>query len=905
MPRLPSAADLGERPDVRPSGGIASYQATSGKETAPGLAMAKAGGVVSGVGDDFFKLVKEEERRVNTTRAEEAFNGLRQRQLDLTIGEGGFIHRKGGDAINQPLLKDYSDRLSTISKEIEGQLANDEQRELFRRRAGVSTLQFQEDLMRHIAREGDVHARQAYEGGVNVELRTATARWQDPNAVALSLERINGLVEQEAARAGWAPEAKEAELLKRTSAVHSSVIHQALATDQYVFAQKWYEANKEEIDPATAKAVQKAVEDGAQKQAYAGYTREFLGAQNDRASLTDLEKRVTVDPTLDDTRKNALLGRILSRGETLERRAEVEGQKILRRVERAIGDVRANLMAGFEPTPEQLIPILNASRGTELEGEVKGLIQASNATRTFRNSLPAAQEVMLTQAEAAIRQDPGKFDRNLLSAWRTIHENQKRRVAESPVSYAVQQGLIDPASPAAKPLDLSSPVQAAEGLSARMELSRAMARNYGGPVKPLTQEEVGLATNMLKAATVPQKREWLGNLAQAMNGDAQGYSAIMAQIAQDAPVLAIAGEYAGRGRTQAADLLLRGESILRPNRKEDGSPDGGKLLPMPAEKDMRRIFDDKIRDAYAGMPQARSDHFQAARAIYAALSSDAGDRDTSILDPDRWEQSIQMATGGVQKYKGRNIVMPYGYEASQFRDGLARRVQDVVQSGRLGSEWTVDKLLDLPLQAVGDGKYAFVVGDALLAQRERQDFGRRPDGSRKGAGFLGLLKRPDGGVSTELTIGVEIDGKEIDIPTLVPTLSNEEIRQVLSLKDNEKIPESVVEKAVAHARARMQQGKPVFATDEESSENFVMRPLIIDFNTSAAFRTSGHGLRAAAEEPTVDEIQAASSAVTGRAEGRKRMSQTKPAKAGIAAVSGAKVENPDPATIYAGRGTRG
>lgn len=851
MPRLPNAADLGERPDVRPAGGIASYQATSGKETAPGLAMAKAGGAVSGVGDDFFKLVKEEERRVNTTRAEEAFNGLRQRQLDLTIGEkDGFVHKKGGDAINRPLLKDYTDRLSTISTEIEGQLANDEQRELFRKRAGVSSLQFQEDLMRHIAREGDVHAKQAYDGGVNVELRTATARWEDPNAVALSLERINGLVEQEAARAGWAPETKQAELLKRTSAVHSSVIGQALATDNYVFAQKWYEANRAEIDPSTAKAVQKAVEDGAQKQAYAGYTREYLGVQNDRGGLSDLEKRVTADSSLDDTRKNALLGRILSRGETLERRADVENQKVLRRVERAVGDVRANLMAGFEPTPEQLIPILNASKGTELEPEVKGLIQASNATRTFRNSLPAAQEVMLTQAEAAIRQDPGKFDRNLLSAWRSIHENQKRRVQESPVSYAVQQGLVDPASPAAKPLDLSSPVQAVEGLSARMELSRAMARNYGGPVKPLTPEEVGLATNMLKAATVPQKREWLGNLAQAMNGDAQGYSAIMGQIAQDAPVLAIAGEYAGKGRTQASDLLLRGESILRPNRKEDGSPDGGKLLPMPAEKDMRRIYDDKIRDAYAGMPQARSDHFQASRAIYAALASDAGDRDTSVLDTDRWEHAIQLATGGVQKYRGRNIVMPYGYESSQFKDGLSRRVEDLVGAGRLGPEWTKDKLMSLPLQAVGDGKYAFVVGDGILVAR--------PAHSKP------VLQNADGSISTERTITIEADGRHFIVPTIVGGKAYSEDQAI-------ELWRSGTNKAVGEFATAEEANRVAKERTESLGRSLQHQPVVIDFNTSAAFRTSGNGLRATVESPTIEEL-----------------------KQGIANVSGRKVKNQTP-----------
>jgi hypothetical protein len=877
MPRLPSATDLGERPVARPSTGVVSYQATSGAETTPGLAIARAGAAVAGAGDAFHRLVKEEEQRVNTTRAEEAFNELRQRQLDLTVGEkDGFVNRRGGDAINQPLLKDYTERFSGVSKEIEDKLANDDQRLLFRRRAGMAAMQFQEDLMRHISREGDVHAEQAYKGGVSVELRTATARWQDPVAVATSLERISGLVEQEADRKGWSDEMKQAEILRQTSTVHSSIIGQALATDNYVYAQKWYEANKEQIDPTTAKAVQKAVEDGTQKQAYAGYTREFLGVQDDRTGLSELHSRVLNDPALDDTRKNALLGRIQSRDGVLENRAALEQRRIESRLTRSIGDLKGNLMAGFEPTPEQLLPLLNASKGTDLEGEVRGLIQASNATRTFRNSLPAAQEVMITQAEAAIRQDPGKFDRQLLESWRTIHDQQKRRVADSPVTYAVQQGLVDPSSPAAKPLDLSSPPAAAEGLSARLELSRAMARSYGGSVKPLTPEETGLVTNMLKGATVPQKREWFGALAQSMNGDAAGYSAIMAQLAPDAPVLAIAGEYAGRGRTQAADLMLRGDSILRPNRKEDGSPDGGKLLPMPGEKEMRRVFDDAIRDAYAGMPTARSDHFQAARAIYAAMSADAGDRDTSVLDSDRWEQAIQMATGGVQKYRGRNIVMPYGHDSSTFRDGLARRVDDVVNSGRLGPEWTQSKLLDLPLQAVGDGKYAFIVGDSLLAQKERQDFGRRPDGSPKGAGFLGVLKRPDGGVMTEYSVGVEINGKEMDIPTLVPTLSNDEVQQILRMKETDRIPDSIVEKARAHAEKRLSEGKPVFATDDESPDSFSMRPLIIDFNTSAAFRTSGHGLRAAAAEPTPEELQAASKPAT------------------LSRISGAKVKNARP-----------
>jgi hypothetical protein len=867
--KLPSSADLGERPDVTPGGGVASYGVPSGGAAARG--MINAGARLASAGDDFHRLVKQEEERVNTTRAEEAFNKLRERQLDLTIGEqNGFAHKRGADAINQPLLKDYSDRLDNVTRELEGELANDNQRQLFRKRASVSGLQFREDLLRHIRSEGDVHAKQVFEGGVTVETRNATARWQDSAAVALSLERVSGLIDQEAARGGWAPEAIAAEKLKRSSQIHSAVIGQALATDNYVFAQQWYEQNKEQIDPTTAKAVLKAVEDGTQKQTYATYTRDYLGVQDDRKGLASLHAKVLADPLLDDTRKNALLGRIQARDGVLENRATVAAGKIEARLKRSIEEVRGNLLAGFEPTAEQLAPLLNATKGSELEGEVRTLIAGSNATRTFRNSLPAAQEQMLAQAESAIRQDPTKFDRRILESWRTIHENQKRRVAESPITFAVQQGLIDPQSPAARPLDLSNPNAAAEGIAARFELSRALARAYNAPEKPLTAEEASLAAATLRGATVTQKREWFGALAQATNGDAHGYSAILAQIAPDAPVTAIAGEYAGKGRNTAADLMLRGEAILRPNRKEDGSPDGGKLLPMPSPTEMRRIFDDTVREAYSGMPTARADHFQAARAIYAALSSDAGDRDTGMLDSDRWKQAIQMATGGIQKYQGRNIVMPYGFENSQFRDGLARRVEDIVEGGRLGPEWTKQRLLSLPLQPVGDGRYAFVVGDSLLAQRERQDFGRRPDGSPKGAGFLGVLKRPDGDVSTEVSIGIEINGKEMDIPTLVPTLTSAEVQQVLNLKENQKIPEAIIDKAVAHARKRMQEGKPVFATPDESPDQGVMRPLIIDFETSVPFRTSGHGLRAVAQEPTAAELQEAQKPATGRTLARKR-----------------------------------
>jgi hypothetical protein len=84
---------------------------------------------------------------------------------------------------------------------------------------------------------------------------------------------------------------------------------------------------------------------------------------------------------------------------------------------------------------------------------------------------------------------------------------------------------------------------------------------------------------------------------------------------------------------------------------------------------------------------------------------------------------------------------------------------------------------------------------------------RRVGGTKKGPGFLGTLQRPDGKVSTELSIGINIDNQEMEIPLLVPTLNKDEIDYLLQGGE----PTSkITEKAVTHARKRITAGKSPF-----------------------------------------------------------------------------------------------
>ena len=90
----------------------------------------------------------------------------------------------------------------------------------------------------------------------------------------------------------------------------------------------------------------------------------------------------------------------------------------------------------------------------------------------------------------------------------------------------------------------------------------------------------------------------------------------------------------------------------------------------------------------------------------------------------------------------------------------------------------------------------------------------REDGSRKGSGWLGTLPRPAGGVSSELSIGVPIDGKETEIPTMVPSLTKGELNYLLTTPTSKQLatmPDSIKQKAIVHARLMQSQNKSPFS----------------------------------------------------------------------------------------------
>lgn len=109
---------------------------------------------------------------------------------------------------------------------------------------------------------------------------------------------------------------------------------------------------------------------------------------------------------------------------------------------------------------------------------------------------------------------------------------------------------------------------------------------------------------------------------------------------------------------------------------------------------------------------------------------------------------------------------------------------------------------------------------AGLIAAAMSDRGNRPDGTKKGSGWLGVLpiSYPGGktGEATEYSVGVNIGGKEVLIPSLVPTLTDEEKKLMLGkiIPEGQQVPADIMQKAVQFAVERIKQGLSPFKEEE-------------------------------------------------------------------------------------------
>lgn len=161
-----------------------------------------------------------------------------------------------------------------------------------------------------------------------------------------------------------------------------------------------------------------------------------------------------------------------------------------------------------------------------------------------------------------------------------------------------------------------------------------------------------------------------------------------------------------------------------------------------------------------------------------------------------------------------------GFGKKAYNKALTEAVDDGLGQGfnRESTTEEFDKWWDAQAKAErdrGDKRFKFIPRSEFMSV-EPQGFGLRNDGvTQKGTGFLGELQVKGGGVATEFTTqsnAVKVDGERIDFPSLVPTLTKAEVKQMTGdiIPNRKNIPEPIMRKAIDHANKRLAAGKSVF-----------------------------------------------------------------------------------------------
>jgi hypothetical protein len=406
----------------------------------------------------------------------------------------------------------------------------------------------------------------------------------------------------------------------------------------------------------------------------------------------------------------------LARAEAHQDMAEAR-ESLRSRVQDATAEFMANGFASNPPNEAEFIRAYGQAEGASRYREFQDVATLGQTLQQVKTLPTAALNDMVKTSKPAPGDGFAARQHNYEILTHAVNTVLTAR-AEDPVAYALTNG-----SYGIKPLQrFEDPQALGQELARRAAAAPQMSADYGTPPRLLSNAEAKALAATLKAMPVDVQKVQLASMYKGVN-DMGLFKQTMQAIAPDMPTLAVAGIYQARGlRTtenrDVADLILRGQSILTPNKKEDGSGHmgGAALIKMPEEKLLLSDWTSVTGDAFKGKEQAADLFMQTAKAIYAARSAEEGDY-SGMIDSKRWKAAINMATGGIESHNGSKIVLPYGMGYDNFQNALRAQVDRIVQDGG-ALNTTAREMMRLPLENVGDGRYLFRRGTGYLVGKD-------------------------------------------------------------------------------------------------------------------------------------------------------------------------------------------
>jgi len=270
---------------VSPTGAPAVRLSTQVDQRAFGVGL---GNTLARSGETVFRAYKH---RADATALMEADRKLLEFERDFMYGDNGAIKRVGKDAAGLP--DEFEQRWQKTSGEIRAGLSED-QIPAFDSRAQTRYFELSMSVNRHTAQQIDAYETQETQSYVNTLIDHAGRNYYDPNVIAQSgllIETSLGDFAKSHGRgAAWLKEQTEAKI----SQMHSTVITQMLAGENYKQAKAYFAQNEKEIDPAQAAKIRDALHTSSVKgQAQAEADKILASTESLSAAL---EQTKSLDP---------------------------------------------------------------------------------------------------------------------------------------------------------------------------------------------------------------------------------------------------------------------------------------------------------------------------------------------------------------------------------------------------------------------------------------------------------------------------------------------------------------------------------------------------------------------------------------------------------------------------------
>ncbi len=654
---------------------IPQYQRRVGPEVtaAPRVAQASvdASGLARGLSSlagDLTDIHQREMREANQTAVLNADNQLGTWQNEAIFNpETGAFTKKGQAALN--ITNDTLAQFDQQRESIASGLANEQQRQMFTQAALQRRSSLQGQLGGYEFDQQQKFKNQVDDAAKAMAMNTAALNYSDPKVIAESHARIDGILQLQAQRNGWAPEVLEANRTKATSDMYSDILKRQASQDPY------------------------------KAQAALKQYQQYLTADD----LTQVGSSI-----------DGKVERLQQKAEMAQLRAEARG-------DRALGKISAQITSGIPATDEMWANWANQVKGTPAAAEFNELRKQEVATQQVLRQPIDQQVAYVTKLQADLQSNGGTVAQanNLNRLGRAIETNAKM-MAEAPLDYFQQRLGAN-----IEPLDLNSENLPAV-LSERVSAIQGMRKQFGPTValKPLLPQEAKTISAQLENMSPDQQSQLFGKLHAAM-GDDQAYVGAMQQIAPDSPVRALTGVLAGKQRSlttgthwfrpddvvssgDVAKTMALGESILNKSKAQKGQ-DGGGRFPIPKQADFDLELGKQLGTVFAGQPQSYSLAAQAVKSYYTGAAAEAGDVSGEVNNA-LMKKAIKATVGDVVDFNGSSTIAPWGMPSDTFKNAAQQALVQTMKAQGM-SDQDVATASALTLRQARDGVYYVMQGN--------------------------------------------------------------------------------------------------------------------------------------------------------------------------------------------------